>query len=145
MIGTVYDKKYYLLQNAITGRGNYEVVESFRSTLSMTMERWQLKTEGGKAIAMRKILEGPYPIKARKEDESILWGGAKTVAIEKEKAEKTKKKINQKTNRKKTVTNKRKATKEAEKGNKSSSSEGLSITPPALKKFKKGKKKAQKM
>jgi len=143
MIGTVYDKKYYLLQNAITGRGNYEVVESFRSTLSMTMERWQLKTEGGKALAMKKILEGPYPIKTRKEEDTMLWGAAKTVAIEKEKAEKTKKKINQKTNRKKTVTNKRKATKEAEKGNKSSSSEGLSITPPALKKFKKGKKKAQ--
>ena len=105
------------------------------------MERWQQKTPKGKEIAMNKILQGPYPIKERKEEASILWGGAKTVAIEKNKVEKTKKKINQKTNRKKTVTNKRKAPKEQENGNKSSSSEGLSITPPALKKFKKGKKK----
>lgn len=109
----------------------------------MPMERWQQKTKGGKEIAMSRILQGPYPIKERKEEDSLLWGGAKTVAIQKDKVVKTKKKINQKTTRKKTVTNKRKAGKEggAENGNKSSSSEGISITPPALKKFKRGGKK----
>ena len=140
MVGTVYDKKYFLLQNSITGRGHFQVVGQFRAQLSMTMERWTIKSIAGKELAMNRILQGPYPIKERKEEDSLLWGGAKTVAIQKEKVEKTKKKINQKTNRKKTVTNKRKAPKELENVNKSSSSEGITITPPALKRFKKGKK-----
>ena len=140
MVGAVYDRKYFLLQNSITGHGYYQVIQPFKAQLSMPMERWELKTKAGKEIAMKKILEGPIPIKARKEEESLLWGGAKTIAIEKEKVVKSKKKINQKTNKKKTVTVKRKAPKEDAIANNSSSSEGPSITPPALKKHKKVKK-----
>ena len=58
MIGSVYDRKYYLLQNAITGRGSYQVIEAYRNQLSMSMERWDRKTKAGKEIAMNHILTG---------------------------------------------------------------------------------------
>ena len=58
---------------------------------------------------MQKMLRGPNPVDQEKKPDEYFWGGEKTVAIEKDKVTKTKKKPNQQTTRKKTVTNKRKA------------------------------------
>ena len=44
----------------------------------MSIECWQTRTKNGIEVA---ILEGPYPIKLRKEENENLLGGAKTIAI----------------------------------------------------------------
>jgi hypothetical protein len=89
-----------------------------------------------------KLFLGPHPIKKREDTEANYWGGAKTVAIEKEKTTKSKKKINQRTNKKKTTSiPKRKANAEQAEEVHSTSSESISITPPALKKAKRNDQK----
>ena len=149
MVKMVYDKKYYLLQNTTTctSRGHYQVSKPYRTILSMSMECWEQKTKAGKDLAIRKMLEGTYPIKLRKEEETIYWGGAKQIAIDKDKVEKTKKKVNQKSNRNKTenysVSLPEPRLPDVAGQNKSSSSEGPSMTPPALKKIKKNCKREE--
>ena len=136
MVGGVYDKKFYLLQNSITARGLYRVCPRFESTLSMPFDRWQTKSKSGKALCMQRMIQGPYPIKTRNDGEDIYWGGGRNVAIAKAAVVKSKKKPNQKTNKKKTITNKRKPTNEQDN---STSSSCPSLTPPPMKKAKKKK------
>ena len=97
------------------------------------MNKWEAKTRDGKNLAMQRMLKGPDPVDKKIDDNEYYWGGAKSVAIEKEKVKITKKKPNQ---QKKTVSYKRKNPTE-ENHEKSTS---IKLTPPALKKLKKATK-----
>ena len=92
------------------------------------------------------MLKGPDPLDKKYEENEYFWGGSKTVAIQKEKTKRGYKKPGQPTNKKKTITHKRKAKEndeEVQNNSKSDTSE-ISITPPAFKKAKKPAKKAKK-
>ena len=108
MVGQIYEKKKFLIINSISGRGEYQVISQFREMLSYPMNKWEAKTRDGKNLAIQRMLKGPDPVDKKIDDNEYYWGGAKSVAIEKEKVKITKKKPNQQTNKKKTVSYKRK-------------------------------------
>ena len=147
MAGSIYKKKYYLVYNSITARGNYQVLPAFKDTLSYPMTKWETKTRAGQQLAMDKMTKGPDPLDKKYDEDEYFWGGNMTVAIEKIKTKKSYKKINQKTNRKKTVTIKRKNKDNSadDKDQGADTSTSIDLTPPPLKKAKKIMNKKTKM
>ena len=136
MAGSIYKKKYFLVYNSITARGNYQALPAFKDALTYPMSKWETKTKAGQQLAMDKMLKGPDPLDKKYDGDDYFWGGNKTVAIEKIKTKKSYKKIGQKTNRKKTVTNKRRNS-TSDKDNGADTSTSIDLTPPPLKKAKK--------
>ena len=147
MVGKVYKKKELLIKHSITARGEYQVIRPFKEMLSYPMSKWETKTQAGKNLAFEKMLKGPDPLDKKYEENEYFWGCSKTIAIQKDKTKKGYKKPGQPTNKKKTITYKRKAKENDEKlnqNNSKSDSSEISITPPALKKAKKPAKKSKK-
>ena len=53
MAGQIYEKKKFLIINAISGRGEYQVINQFREMLSYPINKWEAMTRACQDLAMR--------------------------------------------------------------------------------------------